>query len=233
MTASRVEHLAEGVTIYGLHRPGSRKIRYIGKTTGSPLRRLTYHLQTAKRGNKRPLCCWLRRCIADGQRPAAAVLEVVPPGSDWAKRERYWIGQYRNCGARLFNMTDGGEGLSGYSFTAEHRQRIAIKLRRGSRFKCEQCPKTFWRKPNEIKSGDCRFCSRGCYQASLRGKPNKVSQICKERGIAAAAAVRRNQTHCKRGHPLSGSNLFFTSARGRGCKECRKLHKRKYLDSHR
>lgn len=48
------------------------------------------------------------------------------------------------------------------------------------------------------------------------------------RGVAAAAAARRARTKCKRGHPLSGDNLFLTTAGGRGCKECRKIHKATY-----
>jgi hypothetical protein len=45
---------------------------------------------------------------------------------------------------------------------------------------------------------------------------------------AAKAAKRKAQTTCKRGHILSGDNLFMTSNGGRGCKECRKLHKATY-----
>lgn len=47
--------------------------------------------------------------------------------------------------------------------------------------------------------------------------------------IAAAAAEKRARTSCKRGHPLSGANLFITSQGSRGCKECRKIHKARYL----
>ena len=43
-----------------------------------------------------------------------------------------------------------------------------------------------------------------------------------------AAAEKLARTHCKRGHPLSGDNLFRTSAGARGCKACRKIHKAAY-----
>ena len=46
--------------------------------------------------------------------------------------------------------------------------------------------------------------------------------------IEAAAAAKRAQTHCKRGHELSGDNLYRTTQGKRGCKECRKLHKRNH-----
>jgi hypothetical protein len=43
--------------------------------------------------------------------------------------------------------------------------------------------------------------------------------------VAAAAAARRAQTHCKRGHELSGNNLYVNPKGLRTCKECRKIHK--------
>jgi 5-methylcytosine-specific restriction endonuclease McrA len=48
----------------------------------------------------------------------------------------------------------------------------------------------------------------------------------------AAAQEKRNRTHCKRGHPLSGDNLYINNTGGktaRVCIECRKLHKQAYL----
>jgi hypothetical protein len=41
----------------------------------------------------------------------------------------------------------------------------------------------------------------------------------------AAAKSRRDQELCKRGHPLSGENLFINSGGSRGCKQCRRIHK--------
>jgi len=48
-------------------------------------------------------------------------------------------------------------------------------------------------------------------------------------GIKVAANLKNKQTHCKRGHPLSGQNLFITTQGSRGCKECRRIHKRDYM----
>ena len=41
-------------------------------------------------------------------------------------------------------------------------------------------------------------------------------------------SVLHGVKHCKRGHPLSGDNLFRTTAGSRGCKQCRRLHKLTY-----
>ena len=40
------------------------------------------------------------------------------------------------------------------------------------------------------------------------------------KAIAAAAAMRRAQTHCKHGHLLSGDNLYVIEGVGRLCKAC-------------
>ena len=45
--------------------------------------------------------------------------------------------------------------------------------------------------------------------------------------VASGAYVNQHSkiTHCKRGHPLSGDNLYIPpSRRGRYCRRCRKLH---------
>jgi hypothetical protein len=160
--------------------------------------------------------------------PAATVLllEIVPPAGDWAARERAWIQRHDN----LLNLTEGGEGLAGHSFSADHRKRISDALKTGAEFECEVCAAAFWRKRREIGEGNCRFCSRKCYALSLKGVSRAVPQACTDRGVAAAAQAKRAATHCKRGHELSGQNLFITSGGSRGCKECRKIHKRAYRE---
>lgn len=42
------------------------------------------------------------------------------------------------------------------------------------------------------------------------------------------SANQARQTHCKRGHPLSGDNLFLVKGRKRGCVICRRWHMREY-----
>lgn len=222
----RREILAEGVTtIYGLCEPDGR-VRYVGKTIGTPERRLTYHLAHAKKGSTLPSARWLRKKQAAGIRPTILVLETV--GADWAEREQHWIAFYRSTTPDLLNITDGGEGTPGRIPTPEHKAKIAEANRTGLHFHCEVCSKQFWRKQRDIKRGDTRFCSRDCYGVWQRGRKRPVSDQFTRAGIAAAAIEKRSRTHCKRGHPLSGDNLFITHGGSRGCKECRKLHKLTY-----
>jgi len=198
---------------------GSGRTRYIGKTVRTLADRFGQHKRAA-RTSKLPVGRWLRK------HPDATIrlIETVEAGGDWAARERFWIER----GENLLNLTTGGEGLAGHTFTPEHRAKIAAALRTGESFQCETCQSEFWRKQRDIAKGNCRFCSRACYAASLKGVSRPLPAIATARGIAAAAKARRSRTQCKRGHPLSGENLFLTSQGSRGCKECRKIHKATY-----
>lgn len=197
------------------------RVRYVGKTIRTIEQRFSQH-RTASKRSRLPVGRWLRK------HPQATVrlLEVVPPGGDWASRECAWIQRHDN----LLNLTDGGEGLAGHSFSVNHRKRISNALKTGAEFSCEVCATKFWRKRREINIGNCRFCSRECYARSLKGVSRPVPHACTERGVAAAAKAKRAATHCKRGHELSGQNLFITSGGSRGCKACRKIHKRTYME---
>lgn len=230
----RKEVLAEGVTIYGICQPINRwqtgAVRYVGKTVDTPWRRVRSHIYAAKRGGKLPVHRFL---LKYGEPYHIKHLEWVPAGQDWAAREMFWIAKFRAEGNSLLNITDGGEGLAGLVFSDEHKRKISDSNKRGALFNCERCNKEFWRKPCEIAKGDCRFCSRECYLKSQAGRSKPVSRACKEKGIAAAAAKRSAQTLCKRGHALSGDNLFRTSNGARGCKECRKVHKKTYREKSR
>lgn len=216
------------VTIYGLSDPLTGDVRYVGKTWYRPERRLTYHLTHSKKsrlasGN------WIRSLVNKGLRPVLFEIEKVELDADWQSREKHWIAHYRNAGARLLNHTDGGDGLHGRKVAGTaHAARISQALRRGEWKSCETCSARFWRKPRDIRDGNDRFCSRTCYAESRRGVSRPVGREFTERGVRAAAKLRRERTHCKRGHPLSGENVFRTSNGARGCKECRKLHKLTY-----
>lgn len=216
---SRVETIGRATHIYALSDERG-VVRYVGKTVRALGDRLGQHRRAARRGEL-PVNRWLRKHDA-----SISLLETVAAGKDWAARERHWIKQFSG----LLNLTDGGEGLAGHVFSQEHRSKIAAALRTGAEFSCETCGLAFWRKRNQIDVGNCRFCSRECYAASLKGVSKPVPSLATERGIEAAAAKRRARTHCKRGHPLSGFNLFLTSQGSRGCKECRKIHKRIYRE---
>ena len=69
----------------------------------------------------------------------------------------------------------------------------------------------------------CRDCHTKRHPRS-RERIHKMQSL----GVIAAAKRKHEQQTCKRGHDLSGDNLFMTSQGKRGCKSCRKIHKQTY-----
>lgn len=222
MSGWHKEVIGNTTRIYALVDEGGC-VRYVGKTVRTLRERFAQHKVAAKRGSL-PVNRWIKKHDA-----SIRLLETVPRGGRWQDRERYWISQFDN----LLNLTEGGEGLPGHKFTESHKKKISDALKTGRSFECENCGRRFWRKLNEIRKGNCRFCSRECYAASLRGVHKQVPILTIARGVAAAAMAKRAMTHCKRGHPLSGSNVYRTKTGRRVCKECRKTHKEKYRSAHR
>lgn len=105
--------------IYALCEPGTRTVRYIGKSN-DPKARLRYghllesiHLTTH-------LGRWLQRVVRDGRTPSLVVLSEVPKKL-WKREERLYIANARMLGMDLVNATDGGEGITQ---TRETRKKI-------------------------------------------------------------------------------------------------------------
>lgn len=110
-------------TIYALLDPRTGEVRYVGKTHQEPGKRLKEHLQNAKNGTEYS-ARWIATIVACGLKPEQIVLQVgVGPG--WGKSEKKWITRYRLRGARLTNLTDGGEGCPGMIVSAETRAKLS------------------------------------------------------------------------------------------------------------
>jgi hypothetical protein len=160
--------IGDATRIYSLLDPRDKAVRYVGKTV-QPLRaRLVAHKKAAARGQL-PVNRWARKVAGIHFGPIINWLETVPAGEDWAARERHWIQKYRADGARLLNLTDGGEGLSGHRFSDSHKANISAALRRGAGFLCRRCGTSFWRKPSAIRRGESKFCSRDCANKFNKG----------------------------------------------------------------
>lgn len=75
-----------------------------------------------------------------------------------------------------------------------------------------------------------RFLCRRCHMLEDGRLDNfkQASLTNLVKAVAAAAEERRSRTTCKRGHLLSGDNLYVNRRGARVCKECRKIHKRRH-----
>lgn len=103
--------------------PGAEP-RYVGKTSKTIARRLTEHLHLAKTGDHTYRSHWIASLLTLGVRPAIACIEDEVPDELIDEREVHWISALRDNGARLTNLTDGGDGTPGRVMSEDERQRV-------------------------------------------------------------------------------------------------------------
>ena len=116
--------------IYVLYDPRTPdEIRYVGKTHQKPGRRLKRHVSDGRQGKPSHCARWIAQLLGLGLRPTMTVIETgVDDG--WKEAERRWIAVYRAQGAPLTNITDGGEGTSGWTPSTEDCARRGTVLKR-------------------------------------------------------------------------------------------------------
>lgn len=148
--------------IYALADPDTDEVRYIGKTVGNPHDRIKVHVFQAKRAT-RPTHkeAWIKGLLAQDRRPVAYTLELVWPGNDWATREMHWINFARKMGYRLTNLTEGGDGLRGYIYDDDLRdkkrqQMLGNQHGRGHKWTPEQRVKMMASRTHEAMSARTR-----------------------------------------------------------------------------
>lgn len=109
--------------IYILKDPESGAVRYVGKTCKTLKIRLWQHTGRATNRKSRTYCAkWIRSLLERGLKPGIEQIEIA--FGDWAAREAYWIAYYWAVGARLTNVTLGGEGAPGFKMSKEQRAKV-------------------------------------------------------------------------------------------------------------
>lgn len=111
-------------TVYLLSDPRGDAARYVGVTKDLK-HRMAEHLST---GTRTWCKNWIKSLLAIGLRPVVSVLEIVPDHQR-EDAERAWILGFRQTGANLTNLTDGGEGCPGMICTPEARAKISTANR--------------------------------------------------------------------------------------------------------
>jgi len=122
---SRQRIATRTILIYGLFDPRDGTLRYVGKTARSLDVRQSRHLQEARAGTPTHLYNWWRLLGNLGLKPEIAEIDTVQAGSDWVEAEQFWIAYFRFVGCDLLNVSIGGQGAEGYSFTKEHRAKLS------------------------------------------------------------------------------------------------------------
>ncbi len=113
-------------TIYALVDPSTAEVRYIGQTCDF-IRRTREHARGYDKGRTHKNI-WVRSLSRAGLEPLVIVLEECAEET-YAEAERRWIARYRSAGARLTNLTDGGEGAPGHIKTEEERKKLSLALK--------------------------------------------------------------------------------------------------------
>jgi hypothetical protein len=114
------------IVIYGLVDSDSPDIiRYVGKTAWTPERRLAAHLRIAANGCTTYKARWMRGVVEDRRQVHCIVIATADTEDAGNDLERFHIARLRAEGARLTNLTDGGDGLSGVTEETKQKMRAA------------------------------------------------------------------------------------------------------------
>ena len=110
--------------VYILHLVSSPEdIRYVGiSKSNTSNKRLSSHRQAERLGRKTPLYSWMRKHSSDVR--STTVISNIS-WEDACAKEVELIAKYRASSYRLLNLTDGGDGPSGYTHTAEAKRKIS------------------------------------------------------------------------------------------------------------
>lgn len=109
--------------IYAL-RDDRMVVRYVGITRKSLMERLRGHIKSARDRKKHRTHRdnWIRHV-------SYAVGICLLEKTRDSKREGFWISRFRALGMPLTNLTDGGEGITGYRHTEEAKLAMSISRR--------------------------------------------------------------------------------------------------------
>ena len=144
------------VKIYGLICPVSKKIRYIGKTSKSLKQRLKQHLSETKQTTYKQK--WIKSLKDKNLYPEIVLINNVLE-SDWIEKERFYIKLFKDCGFKLTNISEGGEGggSKGYTHTEKWKKEASermLKRMKDNPFSKEYYQKLNGRKRKKIVSTD-------------------------------------------------------------------------------
>lgn len=111
--------------VYALVDPHNNELRYVGKSSRG-MKRPRKHLTACGRRGDTHRHCWLKQMFKDeGTVPSIIVLCECETEVEALAWEVQFIALFRTAGFRLTNLTDGGEGMSGYKVSDETKRKLA------------------------------------------------------------------------------------------------------------
>jgi hypothetical protein len=189
--------------IYILTEPETGEVRYVGVTWGTLRKRRGCHIREARRGHHSHKCHWTRQLLNQGLEPAIELLEVT---EHWREREVFWIAHYRQLGARLTNLADGGKGPQGCRMPPEEKAKRSAAMK-GRKFSPEHRA--------AISRGqmgrEVAPATREKIAASQTGRCEAPEAIAKRsealRGVAKSAEHREKIRTALKGRPATEQQL--------------------------
>jgi hypothetical protein len=117
--------------IYGLYDPRNEIVRYVGYTSKTPEHRLKKHISeiNCKRSSHYRKSRWIKKLLGESVFPNYIILEVLDDETCWKEAEKRWIAYYTDAGNDLCNHTKGGDGVVGYRWPEELRERMRAIFR--------------------------------------------------------------------------------------------------------
>lgn len=195
--------------IYLLKDPRSGDTRYVGKTCRPLSRRLRGHIAAARRGVPTRAARWIATLLSSGLEPVAEIVQVVADHEDWAAAERDWISRLRDT-CDLCNLTDGGEGLHGYSPSEAQRSKLSAALKGRSKPPDHVAAAAAGRrgKPNspEMKARMSALMKTPEMQAKLKAAHRSGRVYAVDHLRQAAAARRGKPIPAEQRQKMSASN---------------------------
>lgn len=123
--------------VYGLVDPRSGELKYVGKSSIGMRRPRKHQLPTGRKQACAYNGNWLRSMYADGETvPSILVLKECTSEEEAYSEEKSIIKLFRESEFSLTNMSDGGEGMSGFVMPESARAKIS-KARMGMKFSAE------------------------------------------------------------------------------------------------
>lgn len=147
--------------VYALKDPKTQEIRYIGKST-SGMRRALQHKDSSSLKKISHKNNWIKSLLESGLMYQIEILQNCSSNEETLQAEMYWIKFHKEKGTNLTNLTDGGEGNSGWDMPEETKRNISIAKKEFHKNhpEVQQAITEKQRKPHQILDGvEHKHCS--------------------------------------------------------------------------